>query len=47
VPKPFDKRTVHHLWRVQAMFPRAPFPRTMLLVRLGDRQLLTSRAITV
>ena len=55
--KPFEQWTVYPhgpiekvhggLWRVQAPFPAAPFPRTMVLVRLGDGRIIIHSAIAL
>jgi hypothetical protein len=57
MPKPFDSWTVcphgpiekitDNLWRVQAPFPGAPFPRTMVLVRLSDGRVVVHNAIAL
>jgi hypothetical protein len=57
MPKPFDTWTVcphgpiekirDNLWRVQAPFPGAPFPRTMILVRLADGRVIVHNAIAL
>jgi hypothetical protein len=57
MPKPFDTWTVHPhqpiekihdaLWRVEARFPGAPFPRAMIVVRLGDGRLVVHNAIAL
>jgi hypothetical protein len=57
MPKPFDTWTVcphgpiekvrDDLWRVQAPFPGAPFPRTMVLARLGDGRVIIHNAIAL
>jgi len=55
--KPFQKWTVNphgsiekvhaNLWRVQAPFPGAPFPRTMILARLADGRIVVHNAIAL
>jgi hypothetical protein len=55
--KPFETWTVHphepiekihdNLWRVQAPFPGAPFPRAMMLARLRDGRLVIHNAIAL
>jgi hypothetical protein len=57
MPKPFEKWTVHphepiekiheNLWRVQAPFPGAPFPRVMVLARLDDGRVIIHNAIAL
>src|SRR5262252_5241275 len=57
MPKPFDTWTVcphgpiekvqPNMWRVEAPFPGAPFPRTMVLARLGDGRLVIHNAIAL
>jgi hypothetical protein len=57
MPKPFETWTVHphkpiekvhdDLWRVEAPFPGAPFPRTMILARLRDRRIVIHNAIAL
>jgi hypothetical protein len=36
-----------NLWRVQAPFPGAPFPRTMILARLADGRVIVHNAIAL
>jgi hypothetical protein len=44
--RPIEK--IHeNLWRVQAPFPGAPFPRTMILARLGDGRVVIHNAIAL
>jgi hypothetical protein len=55
--KPFETWTVfphgpiqkihENLWRVEAGFPGAPFPRTMILARLGDGRVIVHNAIAL
>jgi hypothetical protein len=57
MPKCFDSWTVHphgpiekiadNLWRVAGPFPGAPFPRTMVVVRLSDGRLVIHNAIAL
>src|SRR5262249_46784927 len=57
MPKPFQTWTVYphkpiekiqdNLWRVEAPFPGAPFPRSMILVRLGDGRIIVHNAIAL
>jgi hypothetical protein len=57
MPKPFDTWTVcphgpiekvdDQLWRVQAPFPGAPFPRAMVVVKLADGRLVVHNAIAL
>jgi hypothetical protein len=57
MPKPFDTWTVcphqsiekvhDDLWRVQARFPGAPFPRQMVLARLADGRVIVHNAIAL
>src|SRR4051794_8068410 len=57
MPKPFETWTVHphksiekleeNLWRVEAPFPGSPFPRVMILVRLGDGRVIVHNAIAL
>ena len=57
MPKPFETWTVcphgpiekvtENLWRVSAPFPGAPFPRTMIIVRLGDGRLVIHNCIAL
>jgi hypothetical protein len=57
MPKPFEKWTVcphgpiekvsEKIWRVAGPFPGAPFPRTMIVVRLADGRLVIHNAIAL
>jgi hypothetical protein len=57
MPKPFETWTVcphgpiekiaDNLWRVQAPFPEAPFPREMVLARLADGRIVVHNAIAL
>jgi hypothetical protein len=57
MPKPFETWTVcphkaiekvdDNLWRVEAPFPGAPFPRTMVLVRLANGDVIIHNAIAL
>ncbi len=57
MPKPFDSWTVFphgpiekiesNMWRVQAQFPGAPFPRAMILLRLADGRVIVHNAIAL
>jgi hypothetical protein len=57
MPNPFDSWTVFphgpiekiepNMWRVQAQFPGAPFPRAMILVRLADGRVIVHNAIAL
>jgi len=57
MPKPFDTWTVcphgpvekvaENLWRVAAPVPGAPFPRTMIVVKLADGRLVIHNAIAL
>jgi hypothetical protein len=57
MPKPFETWTVcphgaiekvsENLWRVAGPFPGAPFPRTMIVVRLADGRLVIHNAIAL
>jgi len=57
MPKPFETWTVYphgpiekvseNLWRVAGPFPGAPFPRTMLVVRLADGRLVIHNGIAL
>jgi hypothetical protein len=57
MPKPFDTWTVgphgqiekvcENIWRVSAPFPGAPFPRTMVLVRLADGRIIVHNGIAL
>jgi hypothetical protein len=57
MPKPFEKWTVcphgpiekvsENIWRVAGPFPGAPFPRTMIVVRLADGRLVIHNAVAL
>ena len=57
MPKVFETWTVcphqpiekihDNLWRVEAPFPGSPFPRTMILARLGDGRIVVHNAIAL
>ncbi len=57
MPKPFETWTVcphgpiekvsENLWRVAGPFPGAPFPRTMIVVRLADGRLIIHNGIAL
>lgn len=57
MPKPFETWTVcphgpiekvsENLWRVAGLVPGAPFPRTMIVVRLSDGRLVIHNAIAL
>ena len=57
MPKPFETWTVcphgpiekvtENLWRVAALVPGAPFPRTMVVVRLSDGRLVIHNGIAL
>ncbi|HEV3189024.1 MAG TPA: hypothetical protein VGY54_00935, partial [Polyangiaceae bacterium] len=57
MPKPFETWTVcphgpiekvsENLWRVAGPFPGAPFPRTMIVIRLADGRLVIHNGIAL